>query len=169
MLRHHTDNALEQFNRNFRSQRLAGVTYNVRLFSTIQVINLLAIGLSLFSISFSVVEVVPFAFICLQSFKAYLIGAYSLTKSYFQFRTLYQRFNTECPLVRNELDTECPICIETMTMGRKLPCQHMFHEFCLLQLINSSNFKCPMCRESFIETDQLEFRPNEYIRLNGKS
>jgi hypothetical protein len=41
---------------------------------------------------------------------------------------------------------DCAICQEQMVTARKLSCGHNFHQFCIIQLIQSGSKNCPMCR-----------------------
>jgi len=34
-----------------------------------------------------------------------------------------------------------------MITSRRLPCAHSFHQFCIIQLIQSGSRNCPMCRK----------------------
>ncbi len=49
-----------------------------------------------------------------------------------------------------EHDNICMVCFREMEEGRKLPCNHIFHEECLKQWIqkNTNNF-CPKCKRPF--------------------
>lgn len=55
---------------------------------------------------------------------------------------------------------ECAICMEKMVTGRKLACGHIFHQFCIINLIQSANKKCPMCR-TVIRSSTTSSRWNE--------
>ena len=45
----------------------------------------------------------------------------------------------------------CSICQENMTVGRKLvECPHVFHYYCIAQLIQKGGDKCPMCRAKIV-------------------
>lgn len=48
-------------------------------------------------------------------------------------------------LIKNSYD--CPICWDKMDTGRKLPCGHLFHNFCLRSWLEQDT-SCPTCRKS---------------------
>lgn len=78
-----------------------------------------------------------------------------------KFRSFLKNLNDDYPLVdfgaihRQEgVDAqqeyeECAICKEHMVQARKLPCGHCFHQFCIMQLIESGSKTCPICRNEF--------------------
>jgi E3 ubiquitin-protein ligase synoviolin len=43
-------------------------------------------------------------------------------------------------------DSTCIICLDEMTVGKKLPCGHVFHVMCLRGWIEQ-HVKCPTCRD----------------------
>jgi len=45
--------------------------------------------------------------------------------------------------------------MEKMVTGRKLPCDHIFHQFCIIKLIQSGNKKCPMCRQVINHSNRI--------------
>ena len=51
----------------------------------------------------------------------------------------------------------CAICLSKLEQGKKLLCGHVFHESCLLRLIQefSVDKKCPQCREPIIFNTEL--------------
>ena len=42
---------------------------------------------------------------------------------------------------------DCAICQDQMVSARKLQCGHMFHQLCIIQLIQTGSKNCPMCRK----------------------
>lgn len=73
-----------------------------------------------------------------------------------KFRNFLRNINNDYPLVvfnnleGQEHDREdCAICKEVMTQARRLPCNHCFHWFCIIQLIESGSKNCPICRSEF--------------------
>ncbi len=73
---------------------------------------MVAIAGSLYSMNFGIMEIVPFGFICLQSFRSYFASSYSLIKTYIQYTSFQKRLDIQCPRVQNESSSDCPICIE---------------------------------------------------------
>jgi RING finger/CHY zinc finger protein 1 len=60
----------------------------------------------------------------------------------------------------NSADDECGICLEPVFKGcQVLPCSHKIHLSCFQELVASSNFRCPMCRENFASL--LRNRPRQ--------
>ena len=55
------------------------------------------------------------------------------------------------------IDRTCIICREEMTVGRKLPCGHIFHFHCLRSWLERQQI-CPTCR-----TSVLQSRPQERV------
>ena len=49
---------------------------------------------------------------------------------------------------------DCPICWDKMETGRKLPCGHLFHNFCLRSWLEQDT-SCPTCRKS-LRNHQIE-------------
>lgn len=49
---------------------------------------------------------------------------------------------------------DCPICWDRMETGRKLPCGHLFHNFCLRSWLEQDT-SCPTCRKS-LRNHQIE-------------
>jgi hypothetical protein len=89
----------------------------------------------------------------------YLIqNCFSLLKNFYKeiekfvkFRRFLKNIDANYPLIKFEENQheDCAICKENMTQARKLPCNHAFHWFCIVQLIESGSKKCPICREEF--------------------
>lgn len=42
-------------------------------------------------------------------------------------------------------NTECPICLNSIDVGAKLICNHVFHISCIQMWIENKNI-CPLCR-----------------------
>ena len=70
------------------------------------------------------------------------------------------------------------MCIDTIVIGKKLNCGHVFHESCLIKLIqrSDSDKKCPQCRESIVlsstinkNTSQIQKYKKESQAILGKS
>ena len=51
-----------------------------------------------------------------------------------------------------EIESNCPVCIDTMISPCKLPCGHIFCYECL-ETILEIRPKCPMCREEIDPDD----------------
>jgi len=51
-------------------------------------------------------------------------------------------------------EEDCGICMEKMKVARRLPCNHCFHQFCLMQLILQRRTACPICRSDIYTGDQ---------------
>jgi hypothetical protein len=54
-----------------------------------------------------------------------------------------------------------------MTTARKLPCNHCFHQFCIMQLIESGSKNCPICRSEFsiVQNRQNNNRGGGFFRF----
>eukprot|EP00913_Durusdinium_trenchii_P024458 g22960.t2 len=77
------------------------------------------------------------------------------------FRVDCQRAIEALPSVRLEQGEACAICLEPLEEARQLPCGHLFHQHCLLELTKSPShspsrrlrqeahraISCPLCRE----------------------
>ena len=51
--------------------------------------------------------------------------------------------------VKEELENECPICLDQINVGeyeKTLNCKHCFHKKCIDRWFNKDNDFCPMCR-----------------------
>ena len=62
------------------------------------------------------------------------------------------------------LETTCIICLEEMTVAKKLSCGHVFHLACLRRWIEQ-NLKCPTCRLT-INLESPVVRPD--ISVNSR-
>ena len=54
---------------------------------------------------------------------------------------------------RDEDGKRCPICLDDFESGQEVmltPCNHMFHEDCIMPWVKS-NSQCPVCRYAFSE------------------
>ena len=64
---------------------------------------------------------------------------------------------------------ECPSCYENFNENERVPrnlqCGHTFCERCLLQLQNSQNYSCPICRKQQIGFKAADL-PKNYIALD---
>jgi hypothetical protein len=55
------------------------------------------------------------------------------------------------PKIWRDNDEKCFICLEIITSGEsviQLPCQHVFHEACIRDVVSHQHGKCPLCRVS---------------------
>lgn len=54
----------------------------------------------------------------------------------------------------NDNNNDCPVCLDKITHNNycKIPCGHTFHSTCIIRCNN----KCPMCRTTICEEDELE-------------
>ena len=60
--------------------------------------------------------------------------------------------NLPCRVIRDDLDTECPICLKKFVQDDELtllPCDHEFHTQCVQTWLNKSS-NCPLCRSVII-------------------
>jgi hypothetical protein len=104
---------------------------------------------------------------------------FSNFQKFFQFRDFMQNLERDFPLVRFKLThnapqeergdgdgelgqereveqfEDCAICQEHMVTARKLHCGHFFHQFCIIQLIQSGSKNCPMCRSEIRYSSSL--------------
>ena len=78
-------------------------------------------------------------------------GLYKEVDKFVKFRRFLKNIDANYPLLKFEdgHHEECAICKENMTEARKLPCNHAFHWFCIVQLIESGSKNCPICRGEF--------------------
>lgn len=102
---------------------------------------------------------------------------YSELDKYKKFRNFLRNLNNDYPLVhfgvqnpqreneRSEYE-ECAICKEQMLQARKLPCNHCFHQFCIMQLIENGSKLCPICRAEFNAPNRLQ-APPQGLNNNG--
>uniref|UniRef100_A0A6A7G8P2 RING-type E3 ubiquitin transferase n=1 Tax=Hirondellea gigas TaxID=1518452 RepID=A0A6A7G8P2_9CRUS len=81
-----------------------------------------------------------------------LYQAYATLRSrvakYITYRKLVKNMNLRFPDVRDEElgeDRTCIICFDEMTVGKRLPCSHIFHFDCLRTWLESKQI-CPTCR-----------------------
>lgn len=69
---------------------------------------------------------------------------------------------------RNRND-KCTICLDSLSVGEpasRLPCDHLFHDFCILPWLRSSN-QCPVCRYE-LPTNDWEFEQGRVARMAGR-
>ncbi|KAL3871328.1 hypothetical protein ACJMK2_039335 [Sinanodonta woodiana] len=67
-------------------------------------------------------------------------------------------------ICKNIIDSNCPICLETLIVPRVLPCQHTFCQKCLTSFIVNhadnqggiTSFSCPVCRSTILPSVQNE-------------
>jgi hypothetical protein len=55
--------------------------------------------------------------------------------------------------VKEELELECPICLENFKQNeyyRKLDCDHCFHKKCIDRWFKKDHSECPMCRKKIL-------------------
>jgi hypothetical protein len=55
--------------------------------------------------------------------------------------------------VKEPLESECPICLDTFKPNeyyRKLNCNHCFHKRCIDRWFKSDHSECPMCRKKIL-------------------
>jgi len=55
--------------------------------------------------------------------------------------------------VKEPLETECPICLDTFKPNeyyRKLNCNHCFHKRCIDRWFKTDHSECPMCRKKIL-------------------
>ena len=61
--------------------------------------------------------------------------------------------NIKYKKVKEEVDTECPICLEQIKLGeykKTLDCKHCYHKKCIDRWFKKDNDFCPMCRMKII-------------------
>ena len=99
-------------------------------------------------------------------FPLYLLGEcfdtfFKLYKSVHLFiksRTLVSQLNKlpEVDMTKEEnrrgVDTTCIVCLEEMTLAKRLKCGHIFHMICLHRWIEQ-NTTCPTCRTKIVLED----------------
>eukprot|EP00347_Sterkiella_histriomuscorum_P023911 403332960 len=64
---------------------------------------------------------------------------------------------------------DCAICKEAMRTARKLPCNHCFHWFCIIQLIESGSKNCPICRAEFNNVNRQQANANQNGQNNNNA
>lgn len=75
--------------------------------------------------------------------------------AYYTYQKLVKTLHSVFPTVgtaefeSGEYDDTCLICRDQMSTGKKLPCNHVFHESCILSWLEKQN-NCPTCREVLI-------------------
>lgn len=65
---------------------------------------------------------------------------------------IYEHINNflnKCSIIE-KLEEDCIICLEKMSFGVQLQCNHIFHRHCLDQLIEYEYIKCPLCRANIV-------------------
>jgi len=68
-------------------------------------------------------------------------------------------------LIRSELSTTCPICLEAINGGLIFltPCQHKFHPHCLQECLENAIHQCPICRQPISSVSNDPTTPPFYI------
>lgn len=62
-----------------------------------------------------------------------------------------RKVNLSSSVLDQDLEEECHLCLENMKKGNQvitLPCQHLFHSYCVDTLIIHQHIVCPLCRKS---------------------
>ena len=85
-----------------------------------------------------------------------------------KFRRFLRNIDEHYPLVDypEAKREDCAICKEVLAQGRRLPCNHAFHWFCIVQLIESGSKNCPICRSEFNNHVPPPVAPGNQNRLN---
>ncbi|KAH0573798.1 RING and CHY zinc finger domain-containing protein [Spironucleus salmonicida] len=53
-------------------------------------------------------------------------------------------------------DDNCPICLELLEENvYQLPCTHKIHRDCFQDLVINGSIQCPICRQSFMNSQNL--------------
>ena len=68
------------------------------------------------------------------------------------------------------IENSCAVCKEEFTVGEEcilMPCQHHFHDNCLLPWLNERN-SCPVCRYE-LPTDDEDFEERKKQKLNANN
>ena len=83
----------------------------------------------------------------------------NLIIEYIEFWSLHDQYVYEDVKITLNVDTfkkfktistsnsNCTICLEDMTCGIKLDCNHIFHKDCIYKWLCCENVKCPLCRQ----------------------
>jgi len=68
------------------------------------------------------------------------------------------------PLVKQDESSadDCSICLEKLVRSRKLECGHLFHQYCLLLVIENDQNTCPLCRSPISKIEKLTDRSRLY-------
>lgn len=64
---------------------------------------------------------------------------------------------------------QCPVCLKTHEIGeivKKLPCQHCFHNTCIIPWLIKTN-SCPLCRYE-LPTDDEEYEEYKKEKIRAK-
>ncbi|KAK1416101.1 hypothetical protein QVD17_31889 [Tagetes erecta] len=64
------------------------------------------------------------------------------------------------PTTHDPVVSDCVVCLNSFNDGeqvRKLTCHHVFHKECFDGWIERMNFKCPLCRSSFVSDERVSF------------
>lgn len=88
---------------------------------------------------------------------------YNQRKYYKEIEDLYDKFDNNIPIYceskifKKKYQTDCPICLEKVTIGINLKCSHLIHCDCLSDYKKSNantiyrfsltRIKCPVCRQ----------------------
>ena len=77
--------------------------------------------------------------------------------SFANYQQLKRDIKSKFPSVSAEellqLNDDCAICRDSMQTAKKLPCSHVFHEYCL-RLWLENHQSCPTCRYSLLQNPQ---------------
>lgn len=85
---------------------------------------------------------------------AHMITVIKNAKQFLQEYKEFSRFEQKIRATMKEhvfeegKEEDCGICMEKMKVARQLPCNHCFHQFCLMQLILQKRTDCPICRSN---------------------
>jgi len=65
--------------------------------------------------------------------------------------------------------SDCPVCMESMfdnfSLVVMLPCLHVMHNDCYVDMIDNDGYRCPLCREPFRDAPPQEAREPDDIDL----
>lgn len=69
------------------------------------------------------------------------------------------------PMMKNDEDDDCPICLNVLKVAKVMPCKHMFHNNCIEKWLKIHG-SCPVCRFTMpVEQEELKDGDNGATRI----